>query len=81
MDEKARRTLADVVGISFQRINRSLEGGIGYAASFSELFAVANIERPITETQLRTILNTEESGAFSKDPDATDGYTYVPSGN
>ncbi len=81
MDEKSRRKLDDVIGLAFQRINHPLEGGIGFAATFSELYAVANIERPITENQLRTVLETEESGAFSRDPDIADGYTYVPSGS
>jgi hypothetical protein len=27
---------------------------------------------------LRNILDSDESGAFAKDPDTDDGYTYVP---
>ena len=80
MDEKSRRKLDDVIGVAFQRINQPLEGGTGFAGSFGAIYAIANIERPITESQLRTILDTDESGAFSKDPDLEDGYTYVPSG-
>ena len=41
--------------------------------------AVTNIERPVTESQLRTLLDTDETGAFSRDPEVSDGYTYVPS--
>ena len=80
MDEKSRRKIDEVIGLAFQRINHPLEGEIGFAATFGELFAIANIERPITEAQMRTALDTEESGAFSRDPDIADGYTYVPSG-
>ena len=40
----------------------------GFAATFDELFAVTNIERPVTESQLRTILDTDETGAFSQIP-------------
>jgi hypothetical protein len=79
MDEKARRRLENVIAVAFERIARPLESGTGFAAGFAELFAVANIERPITEAQLRQILDTDETGAFSRDPDAEDGYTYVPS--
>ena len=79
MDDKSRRRLETVVAVAFERIARPLEAGTGLAATFNELFAVTNIERPITESQLRTILDTDETGAFSRDPDITDGYTYVPS--
>jgi hypothetical protein len=81
MDDKSRRRLETVVSVAFERIARPLESGTGFAATFNELFAVANIERPITEAQLRTVLDTDESGAFSRDPDTADGYTYVPSAN
>ena len=81
MDEKARRRLDDVIGVAFQRIGRPIEGGTGFAATFAELYAVTNIERPITEDQLRMILDTDETGAFSRDPEIADGYTFVPSGN
>jgi len=81
MDEKSRRKLDEVIGVAFQRINRPIEGDIGFSASFNELYAVANIERPITRAQLRSVLDTEESGAFSRDPEMDDGYTYVPSGS
>jgi DNA-binding TFAR19-related protein (PDSD5 family) len=81
MEEKARRRLENVIMVAFERIARPLESGTGFAATFDELFAISNIERPITESQLRTILDTDESGAFSRDPDVQDGYTYVPSTN
>jgi hypothetical protein len=79
MDEKARRRLENVIAVGFERIERKLESGTGFAATFDELFAATNIERPVTESQLRTILDTDETGAFSRDPEVADGYTYVPS--
>lgn len=78
MDEKARRRPELVVATAFERIGHKLESGTGYAASFDELFAVANIERPFTESQLRSLLDTDETGAFSRDPELADGYTHVP---
>ena len=81
MDDKSRRRLENVVMVAFERISRRLDSGTGFAATFNELFAVSNIERPLTEAQLRTILDTDETGAFSRDPEVADGYTYVPSAN
>ena len=69
MDDKARRKPETVVSVAFERIGRKLESGTGFAASFDEMFAVANIERPMTEGQLRQILDTDETGAFSRDPE------------
>lgn len=78
LDEKARRRPESVISVSFERIGRKLETGTGFAATFNELFAVTNVERPFAEGFLRNILDTDESGAFAKDPDTDDGYTYVP---
>jgi len=78
LDEKSRRRPESVVSASFDRIGRKLETGTGFAATFNELFAVTNIERPFAEGYLRNLLDSDESGAFAKDPDTDDGYTYVP---
>lgn len=78
LDEKSRRRPESVVSASFERIGRKLETGTGFAATFNELFAVTNIERPFAEGYLRNLLDSDESGAFAKDPDTDDGYTYVP---
>ncbi len=77
MDDKARRKLDDVIAQAFVRRDSKIEGN-GYRASFVELFAAANAERPFSETLLRTTLDEDQTGAFSKDPDSPDGYTYVP---
>lgn len=77
LDEKTRRRPESVVAITFERLGKQFEGG-GYTASFAQLFAGVNIERPFSETLLRSILENDDSGAFAKDPDGPDGYTYIP---
>ena len=74
---KARRKPETVVSRSFERRNNELEGG-GYGATFTELFAASSAERPFSETYLRGVLDGDESGAFAKDPDNADAYTYIP---
>jgi hypothetical protein len=78
LDEKVRRRPEAVVAASFERLGRALDGGTGYAATFAELFALVNVERPLTQSYLRNLLDSDESGAFARDPDVDDGYTYVP---
>jgi hypothetical protein len=77
LDDKGRRRAESVVASAFERIGDMSEGH-GYSASFTDLLAVANIERPFSEAYLRAILDNDESGAFAKDPDSRDVYTYVP---
>ncbi len=77
LDEKTRRRPEAVVAVTFERIGKQFEGG-GYTASFAQLFAGVNIERPFSETLLRSILENDDSGAFAKDPDGPDDYTYIP---
>ncbi len=77
VDEKARRKAETVVSKSFERRGSALEGG-GFGATFGELLAASNTERPFTETFLRAVLEGDESGAFAKDPDRDDAYTYIP---
>jgi hypothetical protein len=52
--------------------------GHGYSASFADLLAAVNIERPFSPTFLRHVLEQDDSGAFAIDPDREDVYTYVP---
>ncbi len=77
LDEKTRRRPEAVVATTFERLGKQFEGG-GYTASFPELFAGVNIERPFSETLLRSILENDDTGAFAKDPDGPDDYTYIP---
>ncbi|MCC6944371.1 MAG: hypothetical protein IT335_07325 [Thermomicrobiales bacterium] len=77
LDDKARRKPETVISRAFERRNNGLEGG-GYGATFAELFAASNTERPFSEAFLRSVLDGDESGAFAKDPDDADAYTYIP---
>ncbi len=78
LDEKVRRRPDSVVAATFERIGQPMEEGPGYWASFEDLFAAVNIERPFSERFLRSVLDNDETGAFARDPDGKDAYTYVP---
>jgi hypothetical protein len=77
LDEKTRRRPEAVVGATFERLGKQFEGG-GYTATFAQLLAGVNIERPFSENLLRSILENDDTGAFAKDPDGPDDYTYIP---
>lgn len=77
LDEKIRRRPESVVAATFERIGQENDGH-GYSASFVDLLAAVNIERPFSEPFLREILDKDETGAFARDPDGADVYTYVP---
>jgi len=76
LDEKVRRRPEAVIAATFERIGDNRDGN--YSADFTTLLAGVNIERPLSATQLRTILEHDDTGAFSRDPEGTDVYTYVP---
>ena len=76
LDEKVRRRPEAVVSATFERIGEARDGN--FSADLETLLAGVNIERPMSETLLRSILENDDSGAFSRDPDADDSYTYVP---
>jgi hypothetical protein len=80
LDDRVRRRSEAVVAATFERMGTENEGH-GYRATFKDLFAAVNIERPFSEHLLRTTLDTDETGAFARDPDGTDAYTYVPGPN
>jgi hypothetical protein len=77
LDEKTRRRPESVVAATFERLGKQFEGG-GFTATFAQLFAGVNIERPFSETLLRSILENDDTGAFAKDPDGPDDYTHIP---
>jgi hypothetical protein len=77
VDEKIRRRPELVVAATFERIGHKGEEP-GYSAPFADLIAAANVERPFSERFLRHVLETDETGAFARDPDGSDAYTYVP---
>jgi hypothetical protein len=76
VDEKVRRRPEAVVAATFERLGEHREAN--FTADFDTLFAGVNLERPVSETLLRSILEHDDTGAFSRDPDGTDAYTYVP---
>src|SRR5215217_7702443 len=76
LDEKVRRRPEAAVAATFERIGLERDGN--YSADFETLLAAVNVERPISGTLLRSILEHDDTGAFSRDPEAPDSYTFVP---
>ncbi len=77
LDEKSRRRPETVVALTFERIGDQTDSP-GLSATFDDLLAAVNIERPFTPRLLRSVLDNDETGAFARDSDKTDAYTYVP---
>jgi hypothetical protein len=77
LDEKIRRRPESVVAATFERLGHQSDTQ-GFWATFEDLLAAVNIERPYSDRYLRSILETDETGAFARDPDGSDAYTYVP---
>lgn len=77
LEEKIRRRPESVIAATFVRLGHKSDGP-GYVARFDDLMAAVNIERPFSERYLRSILENDETGAFARDPDGNDAYTYVP---
>lgn len=76
LDDKARRRPEAVVAATFERIGEKRDAN--FSAEFQTLLAGVNIERPMSEALLRSVLENDDTGAFSRDPDAADSFTYVP---
>lgn len=76
LDDRTRRRPEAVVAATFERIGEQVDGG--FRASFDDLLAVTNVERPFSATLLRSILDQDDTGAFARDTDGADAYTYVP---
>jgi hypothetical protein len=64
------------VAATFERIGDARDAN--FSAEFEVLLAGVNVERPMSATLLRSILENDDTGAFSRDPEAADSYTYVP---
>jgi hypothetical protein len=77
LDEKIRRRPESVIAATFERLGHRSDTQ-GYWATLDDLLAAVNIERPFSERYLRSILENDETGAFARDPDGSDAYTYVP---
>jgi hypothetical protein len=76
LDEKVRRRPEAVVAATFERVGENREGN--YSADFATLLAAVNVERPLSAALLRSTLEHDDTGAFSRDPDIENAYTYVP---
>jgi hypothetical protein len=76
LDEKVRRRPEAVVAATFERVGLERDGN--FSIDFETLLAAVNIERPMSGVLLRSILEHDDTGAFSRDPEAPDSYTYVP---
>ena len=76
LDEKVRRRPESVVAATFERIGQHRGGN--YSAEFDTLLAAVNVERPMSAPLLRSTLENDDTGAFSRDPEGQDVYTYVP---
>jgi hypothetical protein len=76
LDDKVRRRPEAVVAATFERIGERRDAN--FSVDFPTLLAGVNIERPMSELLLRSVLENDDTGAFSRDPDAPDSYTYVP---
>jgi len=71
LDDKVRRRPEAVVAATFERIG--IEDGDSLVASFEDLLAAVNIERPFSPTLLRNVLE----GDSKVTGDGSDTYTYV----
>lgn len=79
LDDRARRRAESVVAKTFERVGDSIgeSDAPRYRASFADLMAAANVERPISPKYLRDIL---EGGAYPEfyADDEPDSYLYAP---
>lgn len=80
LDERARRRPDQVVQATFERVGENTGSADvpRYAASFSDLLAAANVERPISAEYLRDILTSGTYPEFSVDESSEDVYVYQP---
>ena len=76
VDDKVRRRPESVIAVIFERVGDNSEGN--YSADFATLLAGVNVERPMSARMLRNVLDNDDTGAFSRDPEKEDAYTYVP---
>ncbi len=72
MSDRERRKLSTVVEVTFERVGMD-DGNGGYLASFDDLMAAVNIERPVSEALLRSELELHSDITG----DDSSGYTYA----
>jgi len=80
LDDRARRRPEQVVQATFERIgdNSGSADLPSFSASFGDLLAAANVERPISSEYLRDILTSGTYPEFSADDSSEDVYVYQP---
>jgi hypothetical protein len=80
LDDRDKRRPEIVVATTFERIGENVGGAEEprYRAGFSELLAVANVERPISEKYLRDILTGGTYPEFQRDENEEDAFFYNP---
>jgi hypothetical protein len=70
--DKVRRRNDELLKATFERVGMP-DGNGGYLSSFEDLLAAINIERPFTESMLRSVLEQDANVTG----DDANGYTYV----
>ena len=70
--DKVRRRTEDVIKATFERIGMD-DGEGGKLASFEDLLAAVNIERPFSEASLRAAMESDTNISG----DDANGYTYA----
>lgn len=80
LDEKTRRQPDAVVAAMFERIGDQVGTATEpqWSASFIDLLAAVNIERPIAATYLRDLLTGGAHPEFSQDDSSEDAFRYTP---
>lgn len=80
LDDRVRRRPDQVVQATFERVGEQTGGADArrFSASFSDVLAAANVERPISAEYLRDILTSGTYPEFSVDESSEDVYIYQP---
>ncbi len=80
LDEKTRRQPDAVVAAMFERVGDQVGSAAEpqWTASFVDLLAAVNVERPIAAAYLRDLLTGGAHPEFSKDDSSEDTFRYTP---
>jgi len=80
LDDRVRRRPEQVLAATFERVGERVGTTTAprYFASFTDLLAAANIERPISAELMRDILTSGTYQEFAVDDSTEDAYFYQP---
>lgn len=80
LDDRTRRRPEQVLVWAFERIGEREGSGetARYMAILDDVFAVVNVERPMSAEALRDIMRSPEHPEFSQDPELEDVFYYQP---